>query len=199
MPSVVDVLVPIVDEAPTKKVPVSVPTVGSVASGYHIGRIVADPDIITISGEYEDLEKVTFVYTEPVDVSEAKDKITTKRALSLPNGITVNGSSSVNVIVEILEIEQEESQSFSDIPVQMSHIGEGLQGKISPEKINVAVRGSKDNIAALKIEDIQATVDLSGLEAGAHQVEVIIQLPDGIQLVDQSAAVIQVELTTITQ
>lgn len=195
MPSVVDVLVPIVDEAPSKKVPVSVPTVGAVASGYHIGRIVADPDIVTISGEYEKLENISFLYTEPVDVSGKQEKITTKRKLSLPEGVTVNGSSEINVIVEILEIEQEEQQTVSDISVQMTNLGEGLQAKISPEKVNVAVKGSKDAIRNLKAGEIHATVNLNGLDEGKHQVDIIIQLPTGLQLVDQSAAFVEVEIS----
>lgn len=197
MPSVVDVLVPIVDEAPTKRVPVSVPTVGTVTSGYHIKRVVANPDIITISGEYDALEKVSLVYTEPVDVNGIGEKLTVRRKLSLPEGITVNGSEDVNVIVEIERLEQEQKQTFSDISILPVNLSEGLVAKITPEKITVSVQGAKDKLSSLKPEDISVRVDLSGLEVGSHQMNIIIQLPEGIQLVEQSDTTATVELIAV--
>ena len=74
-PSVVDVSIPIVDEAPTKRVAVTVPTTGNAAEGYHIDRIVTNPEIITVSGEYDVLEKVATIYTEPVNINGADKSV----------------------------------------------------------------------------------------------------------------------------
>ncbi len=194
-PSVVDVSIPIVDEAPTKRVAVTVPTTGTVAEGYRIDRIVTNPEIITISGEYDVLEKVATIYTAPVNVSGVNGTISLRQSLTLPEGVTVNGNGEVSVTVEVSRQSQNETKTFSGLAIMPIHVGEGLTAKITPDKINVTVQGTKERIGALKAEDIAAQVDLTGLEVGSHQAEIKIQLPEGVQLTEQSETTVTIELT----
>lgn len=198
-PSVVDVSIPIVDEAPTKRVTVTVPTTGSVAEGYHIDRIVTNPEIITVSGEYDVLEKVSTIYTEPVNISGADGNLALRQKLTLPEGITLNGTAEVSVTVEISRQAENETKTFSDVPVKPIHLGEGLVANITPDKINVTVQGAKERINALKSEDIAVQTDLTGTAAGNLQVEIKVVLPEGVQLVSQSETTATVELVAVEE
>lgn len=198
-PSVVDVSIPIVDEAPTKRVTVTVPTTGSVAEGYHIDRIVTNPEIITVSGEYAILEKISTIYTEPVDVDGADRNIALRQKLTLPEGVTINGATEVSVTVEISRREQMERQSFSGLVVKPLYVGDGLVAKIVPDKIDVTVQGSKERMSSLKPEDIIVQTDLTGTAAGNLQVDIKVSLPEGVQLVEQSETTAAVELVAVEE
>ncbi|MCI8336400.1 MAG: hypothetical protein HFI72_04510 [Peptococcaceae bacterium] len=198
-PSVVDVSIPIVDEVPTKRVTITVPTTGTVAEGYHIDRIVTNPEIITVSGEYADLEKISTIYTEPVDVAGAMGNIALRQKLTLPEGITVNGVSEVSVTVEISRREQMERQSFSGLTIKPLYVGEGLVAKVVPDKIDVTVQGTRERISSLKPEDIMVQADLTGLAAGNLQVDIKVVLPEGVQLVEQSETTAAVELVAVEE
>jgi len=52
-----------------RQVPVQPRVVGSFTPGYQIGRVVADPSTITISGPRKRVEAVESAITDPVDVS----------------------------------------------------------------------------------------------------------------------------------
>jgi YbbR domain-containing protein len=49
-PELVDIFVPVIEDNPSKSVPVVVPVTGIPAYGYKVSRIVVEPEIVRISG-----------------------------------------------------------------------------------------------------------------------------------------------------
>ncbi|HIU11056.1 MAG TPA: hypothetical protein IAB00_07485, partial [Candidatus Avidehalobacter gallistercoris] len=70
-PALVDVLVPVVTEQPSKVVPVSVTLSGAPAEGYVISRIVVDAPVATIFGAQSALDTVDYAYTSAVNIADA--------------------------------------------------------------------------------------------------------------------------------
>lgn len=193
-PSVVEVSIPIVDAVPSKQVAVTVPTTGSVAEGYHIGKIAVNPEVVTISGSPGVLEKISAIHTTAVSVEGASSNLSQRQTLVLPDGVSVKGVTDVGVTVEITRQSQNETRSLSGLTVTSIHVGEGLTAKITPEKISITVQGAKERLASLTAEQITVQTDLTGLAAGSHQAAIKVQLPDGVQLTEQSDTMATVEL-----
>ena len=83
-----------------KAVPITVPTVGTVAEGYEVKSTSATPTQLTVTGREEMIDFVTEIQTEPIDVSGATETVQGNYNLVLPNGVNSN-TTTVRVKVEI--------------------------------------------------------------------------------------------------
>ena len=83
-----------------KAVPITVPTVGTVAEGYEVKSTSATPTQLTVTGREEMIDSVTEIQTEPIDVSGATETVQGNYNLVLPNGVNSN-TTTVRVKVEI--------------------------------------------------------------------------------------------------
>lgn len=83
-----------------KAVPITVPTVGTVAEGYEVKSTSATPTQLTVTGREEMINSVTEIQTEPIDVSGATETVQGNNNLVLPNGVNSN-TTTVRVKVEI--------------------------------------------------------------------------------------------------
>lgn len=83
-----------------KAVPITVPTVGTVAEGYEVKSTSATPTQLTVTGREEMINSVTEIQTEPIDVSGATKTVQGNYNLVLPNGVNSN-TTTVRVKVEI--------------------------------------------------------------------------------------------------
>ena len=73
-----------------KAVPITVPTVGTVAEGYEVKSTSATPTQLTVTGREEMINSVTEIQTEPIDVSGATKTVQGHYNLVLPNGVNSN-------------------------------------------------------------------------------------------------------------
>jgi len=64
------------DERLMRRIPVQPRVVGSFASGYQIGQVLADPALVTIIGPKKHVEAVEAATTDPVDVSGTMNRAT---------------------------------------------------------------------------------------------------------------------------
>lgn len=83
-----------------KAVPITVPTVGTVAEGYEVKSTSATPTQLTVTGREEMINSVTEIQTKPIDVSGATETVQGNYNLVLPNGVNSN-TTTVRVKVEI--------------------------------------------------------------------------------------------------
>src|SRR5271154_115761 len=67
------------DDRLVRRIPVQPRVVGSFATGYQIGQVVADPAFVTISGPKKHVEAVETATTDPVDVSGAMNRVSFSR------------------------------------------------------------------------------------------------------------------------
>ena len=112
-------------------------------------------------------------------------------ALTIPSGIGILGEVSdqksfVTVTIEIVPILVTMSL---ELEVELNNLGEGLD-LIEPARVVVDVLGPIELISQLSPQLIMATVDLSELPAGSHNVEVAVTLPDGLTVEKISPLVI---------
>ena len=186
-----EVQVEIVRNRSIRQVPVSLLISGIPKSGYRISDVRVYPAVVELSGPQRFITEVNKIYTEDVDVDGQSESLSKRLALTIPSGIGILGGvpdqkSFVTVTIEIVPILVTMSL---ELEVELNNLGEGLD-LIEPARVVVDVLGPIELISQLSPQLIMATVDLSELPAGSHNVEVAVTLPDGLTVEKISPLVI---------
>jgi YbbR domain-containing protein len=109
------------------------------------------------------------VETQPLDLQNASDDITTRLDLSLPAGVSVVGEQTVLIQAGISPIQS--SLTMSNMPIQVVGLAVGLNAQVLPGTVDVIVSGPLPLLDTLTRQDINVIVDLSGLSTGTHQLK----------------------------
>jgi len=114
------------------------------------------------------------VETQPIDLQDANEDITTRLGLVLPENVTLVGAQTVQVAVGISPIQT--SLTLLDQPINVIGLTEGLAVQISPQTVDVIVSGPLPVLDALTPQDVSVTVDVTGLEQGSHQLTPVVDV-----------------------
>lgn len=190
-PSQVDVLVPVVNQLPSKTVPVKVPIVGTPGEGYEVGMLVVEPELLNIMGEMQTITSIESLTTQPVDITGAVQDVVKQVEIILPKGITLNREAYVTAVVRI---ENTRDKSFTGLPVLAKNVPEGLTAEFPEPSVVLSVVGIESLMERMMGADVEIYVDLTDLPAGEHQVPVQVVLPQGVSLVEISPEEITVIL-----
>lgn len=173
---VADVAVPI---KPAKEVSLVVKTTGSITGNKTLKGINQSLDRIMILGDKKDIDKIEEIQTLPYDISRIRANYKDKLQLNIPEGIDVI-SNITTVDVEFLV----EDIIEKTLKIQSSIINsrEGYSYTPSVSEINITIRGGQSIINSVNTGSISAVLDVGGLDAGNHNVDVKINLPSGVNL-----------------
>ncbi|MCL2496233.1 MAG: CdaR family protein [Clostridiales bacterium] len=80
------------------------------------------------------------------------------------------------------------------VPVELRGLAENLSMDIISYQVNVRVQGTSATISNINAADIEAYADFTGLSPGEATVDVIVELPESVQLIAQSLKSITVAL-----
>ena len=193
-PETVHVNIPVIQQGGFRDVAVKVVVQGQVASGYRLENISVFPPVITVFASDPELVNALpgVVETQPLDLNDAKEDISTRLALVLDPKITIVGSQSVQVQVGISPIQT--SITLLNQPINILGLSEGLAAQASPQTVDVIISGPLPTLDALTQQDIIVSVDVTGLALGTYQlipkVEVLVSnvlvesiLPSTIEVV----------------
>ena len=159
------------EKSARRKVPVMPAIEGEPTPGFVVGSYVADPATVEIVGPDSHVRQVAEATTEPVSVRDARSRIHDKVTIGVVDAsVRLVQAQSANVTVEIWPAPVE--RRLPDVPVRWRNLGPGLRAQMSPQLVHVTVRGSKDPLAGLRSDSIQAFVDLAGLGAGRYNLRV---------------------------
>ncbi|HLR22594.1 MAG TPA: CdaR family protein [Pseudogracilibacillus sp.] len=163
-------------ERPSKKVPLSVETTGELPDDFSLKEIEAENNEIEIYGDRDMLDSTENISTKEIDLSEVEGSKEYDAEIDFPENVTADEE---KVPVNI-EVEQE--KTFDDINIDIK--GKDAEDVTfeDPEsgKITIIAKGSDSVISDLEESDIEASVDLGGMDSGKHKVEVDIEASEGI-------------------
>ena len=162
-------------------------TSGSPAQGYRVGDITITPAEITISGRDEALQKLEdqgntiTIPSEYLDVTGRTSDLEERIDLTsvLPDGIRLSEGSAETalVVVEILALDSRTIEIPTNA-IDQKNLSDGLAVVFQRNTFRVRLQGSGDAFNALNADDIEASIDFSGLSAGSQQeIEVSIETP----------------------
>ncbi len=165
----------IVLDSYSKTVPLTVQTTGDLVTGKAIASILINNTSsysITIYGDESELENIENIPVT-IDVSGMGNESTKTYRVNIrkPNGVRDMSTDSVEITATFGDEEQKTITLTSNFAQR--NIGSGLTANpISGQEISVQVKGVASVIEKIDAEDIQAYIDLEGLSAGDHEVEV---------------------------
>ncbi|WP_430789173.1 CdaR family protein [Virgibacillus flavescens] len=168
---------------PSKTVPVEVQTSGELPEDYTLSSISSTVEELKVFATNDVLDSIEQVSTEEINLSDITESQTIKAKLALPDGARVPSTETIEVKVEL-----ERKRTIKDITVDVENLNDGQEVSfIEPDDatMSVTVAGSEKDISDLTAEDIQLTADVEGLEEGEHQVPIIIQGPENVQVVPE--------------
>ncbi len=165
---------------------------GNPADGFSVNAIQVDPPFVVVSGPAEviqSIDTIDGVSTAAVSIADASADVVRPVTLQLPEGAAVEQP---RVTVRVLIAPTVGSLTYS-VPLAIVNRGDGLAAELSNNVVLVTLSGSLPDLAAIASSDIQATVDVDGLSAGAHLLPIDIEPPPGATV----ASLIPIE-TTVT-
>ena len=170
-PESVRVDIPISQQGGFRDVAVKVIVEGQQAAGYRIENISVFPPVVTVFAENPDLVNALpgVVETQPLDLQDRREDVSTRLSLDLPDNITIIGSKTVQVQVSISPIQT--SLTLSNQPVNIIGLSEGLSAQVFPPSVDVIISGPVPVLDVLTSKDITISVDCNGLNAGVYQLE----------------------------
>lgn len=175
-PEAVQVMIPVTQEGGYRDVAVKVTTLGRVASGYRLTDISVSPLVVTIYSEDPALVNSLpgVLETQPLDLQNAQDDITTRLRLSLPAGISVIGEQTVLVQAGVSPIES--SVTISSERIEIIGLDSSLNVQISPTNVDIILSGPLPVLDTLTRQSVRVTVDLTGLAAGTYQLSPTVEV-----------------------
>ena len=195
-PQTAHVNIPISQQGGFRDVAVKVVVQGQQAAGYRLENISVFPPVVTVFASDPQLIKNIsgVVDTQPLDIQDAKNDITTRLGLSLPENITIVGAQTVQVEVGISPIQT----SLTLLNQQINIIGlpNGMIAQISPQTVDVILSGPLPVLDILTPQDITITVDVTGLDVGIHQLTPkVVTLVDNVLVESMLPGTIEVVLS----
>jgi YbbR domain-containing protein len=165
-------ILPILDTATLKTVPVIPSVIGHPMSGYVVAGGSCTPAVVMVTGTAAVLSQVQAISTIALDVSGGSGVITKPVDLVLPPGVSlVAGSKSVSVRVVI---EQVVVLAIPDVPIEVRGAGLGWRVSLGTTSASVLISGTTSAVTSLGSSQIKAYVDVSQppLADGSYAVSV---------------------------
>lgn len=158
--------------------PVKVITKGNITTGYALNSITSSVSKVTVYGEKELLDTLTYVEA-PIDVTGlSTDKTFNGVNLTKPNGVRYMSSTTTSVTVTL---DQESSKEFAGIVIESRNLANGYSASALSEKdrtITVLAKGVVSALDNLDPSKIKAYIDLTGYTEGTYEVEVKLETDD---------------------
>lgn len=164
-------------EKPGKTVPLNVKTTGELPEGLTIDEITA-PEEIEIFGKRAILNEINEISTKEIDLSKISESGELEVEVDFPEGVTAD-QEKVKVNIQLTEEKVIEEVSIDTVGQTNHNIT-----FVRPDNptLNVIAIGHDQLIKKLKKDEINASINVSNLNEGEHQVSLSVSGPNNIKL-----------------
>ena len=166
----------------SKDVPVFGVVTGTPGEDYYVRFTSIMPEVVSINGTKEALEQVDSLYTEILDVSNARQSILRECDIILPSNVKMSKDTlpraEIDVTINMLQYTQDFALGKGRI--EFINNQEQYRYEIVENEIPLLLKGKVDDIANLDSNQISAVIDVQGLSQGTHAALAILTLPEGI-------------------
>jgi YbbR domain-containing protein len=178
-----------VDKYIKREVPVHLAMAGEVSEGYKIASSEIAPRTVIVRGPSREVGRLDDVETEPLDVSELATDTSRDVLLVAPNAMIRVEPTEVTAKVTLIQVIA--SKEFRGLPVEVRDSDYAF--KVNPAQVNLTVRGPLLEVAKLDLKGA-IFVEADGLLPGSRDLPVQVKLPDGIEVVHQSAQKVKLRM-----
>lgn len=161
------------------------------ASGYAFAGIEVEPQSIEVAGIDERLVEVNQISVDRSALERtnltANEEVIVDIAKYLPEGLILADSNASSVVVRIIvDRSGTKSIQLATGSIVVLNASDRLRLEYELQAVELQFTGAKEVLDSLTAEQIVATIDLAGLEAGRHEVKVIIsELPENCTYLEE--------------
>lgn len=155
---------------------------GVPARGFSVTAIEVQPPLVNVTGPaaiFQTINPIDGISTVPVSIDGASADVVRTVAIRLPQGASVDQE---QVTVRIVIRPTVAALTF-EVPVNVVNVGQGLLPVLDQALVRVTLTGSLLQLASVNSDDIVAIVNLEGLDAGTHTVNVEVQPPSDLEVI----------------
>lgn len=192
MPSTARVTIPIFSDRQTRSLPVNPMLSGVPAAGFEIASVTANPPIVLVEGDADQLAQLVSVDTDAIPLTGVSANSTVQASLALPTGIVAVGSDSVQVSIKLRQVT--ETRTFS-AGLRLVGTRRDLSYEFTTDRVIVTIGGSTADLDRLQGSALVVDLDVTGLGPGTVDVPVSLDLPTGPTLVSANPATVSVAIS----
>lgn len=164
-------------ESPSKTVPLEIEPTGNVIFGKAIKNITSSVQKVTIYGSSKVLDNTNSIKVK-IDVNNLKSNKDYTVTIKKPAGIR---EISEKVVTAKVELDDEVTTELSGVKLGVVNLGSNYTAQTTSEnatEVTVILKGVESIIKNITSSDVEAYVDLEGLGAGDHEVEIKVKGTD---------------------
>jgi YbbR domain-containing protein len=177
-----------------RRVPVVPAVDGRPAPGFVVGPLSADPSMVDVVGPQSAVERASEAVTEPVSVAGARERVREVVTLGvLDPSLRLRNVRSATVTVQIVPAPME--RTLRHRPVHLRNLPPALTAEAMPNAVDVTLRGSRDVMSRIGIDDATVYVDLAGLGAGEYQLTVHADAAHDAGVTNIEPSIVQIRIT----
>jgi YbbR domain-containing protein len=191
-PQTVHVTIPLFTNRESRTLPVNPVVTGTPAQGFRIASVAADPLVVSVEGDADQLAELTAADTAPVSVSGATRDVDVEVPLALPSGVVAVGPGTVHVTVHVEALTETRTYSAG---IRLDGREPGLDYALSGSQALLTLFGPVADLDRLGAAPIVVGVNVAGLEPGEHELAVVPSLPSTVTLVEMSPETVTVTIT----
>ena len=140
--------------------------VGSPPENFELANIYLNPVVIEVFGPASRLEGLEQVTTEPVSVEGLRESYTQTVQVMLEDPyVRPTSAPGVEVTLEVREVQIGKRLSDVNLTIHPTSV----KTKLTPPAVRVRVEGPKSLVEVMTAEDVEARIEVEGLEPGAHR------------------------------
>ena len=171
-------------ESPSKTVPLEIEPTGNVIFGKAIKNITSSVQKVTIYGNSKVLDNTNSI---KVFYQYAGDETQTSSTICLKTGeVTIKKPAGIReisekVVTAKVELDDEVTTELSGVKLGVVNLGSNYTAQATSEnatEVTVILKGVESIIKNITPSDVEAYVDLEGLGAGDHEVEIKVKGTD---------------------
>ena len=161
--------------------PVSARLSGKPSPGYKVKETVVEPETVSVHGPADEMRRMAAVETLPIDIDESRAPVKRKVRLSSDGKPLSFMPEYVTVVVSI--VEELFTRDFDNLTIA----ARGASGEFSfaPKTVDLRLSGPRRAMEKLELGEEQVYLDLQGLAPGLHSVELTLDLPSDVNVVEQ--------------
>ncbi len=172
----------------TKAVDLELSTVGECANGYRLMKIESDPTTVRIAGQGDVLSGINTIEVpaEVLNIEGATTDVVAEIDITpyLPKNVQIptgdNATVKITAKIEALD-EKQFTIPISDI--KLVNTPENMRASFGDiANITLVVMGSSEDLEQVSGEDLEISVDLTGLTEGMHRVDINVVTPEDVSI-----------------
>ena len=184
---------------PGKSVPIKVGTIGNAGYNINIASMELSQNYVEITGPQYILDSISEIYTEAIDLSRITKNSNMEVALIFPDGIEKASISYVTVSIEVEEVKESKENEVTrefEVEYTTSGLASDFNMTASSDKVKIVLKGSKNKLDSINIENIVASIDLSSItDVGQYTETPAVNITgdaEGVEIISVESIIINV-------